>query len=162
MSSGGFIVDSSLGWRWTAWITMIPATFFGTIAFLTLPETYHPVLLQRRASRLRNETRIWAYHSRLDESTPTFSQILTKYLFRPLQMLFSEPILVCMTLYISLIYGILYLFFVAYPIAFAALHFLSILVGILLGCLLVTIATRLWYAPKLHNGSVVPEDRLPP
>lgn len=95
MSSGGFIVDSSLGWRWTAWITMIPATFFGTIAFLTLPETYHPVLLQRRASRLRNETRIWAYHSRLDESTPTFSQILTKYLFRPLQMLFSEPILVC-------------------------------------------------------------------
>ncbi|KAJ5490119.1 Major facilitator superfamily domain general substrate transporter [Penicillium expansum] len=170
---GGFIVDSSLGWRWTAWITMIPAAFFGTIAFLILPETYHPVLLQRRASRLRNETRMWAYHSRLDESTPTFSQILTKYLFRPLQMLFSEPILVCMTLYISLIYGILYLFFVAYPIAFrevrgwtslgiAALPFLGILVGVLLGCLLVTIATRLWYAPKLHNGSVVPEDRLPP
>ncbi|TQB68352.1 Citrinin biosynthesis cluster MFS transporter mrr1 [Monascus purpureus] len=170
---GGFIVDSSLGWRWTAWITMIPASFFGIIAFLTLPETYHPVLLQRRASRLRKETRIWAYHSRLDENTPTFGEILTKYLFRPIQMLFLEPILVCMTIYISLIYGILYLFFVAYPIAFrevrnwkslgiAALPFLGILVGVLMGCLLVTIATRLWYAPKLQNGSVVPEDRLPP
>ncbi|CAI7673691.1 unnamed protein product [Penicillium manginii] len=170
---GGFIVESHLGWRWTAWITMIPASFFGIIAFLVLPETYHPVILQRRASHLRKSTGIWAYRSRLDEKTPTFSEILTKYIFRPMQMLFLEPILVCMTIYISLIYGILYLFFVAYPIAFrqvrgwnnegiASLPFLGILVGVLLGCLVVTVATRLWYAPKVRNGSVVPEDRLPP
>jgi hypothetical protein len=152
---------------------MIPASFFGIIAFLVLPETYHPVILQRRASHLRKSTGIWAYRSRLDEKTPTFSEILTKYIFRPMQMLFLEPILVCMTIYISLIYGILYLFFVAYPIAFrqvrgwnnegiASLPFLGILVGVLLGCLVVTVATRLWYAPKVRNGSVVPEDRLPP
>ncbi|KAL4812714.1 major facilitator superfamily domain-containing protein [Aspergillus spinulosporus] len=171
--TGGFLVDSYLGWRWTAWITMIAASFFGIIAFLTLPETYQPVLLQWRAKRLRRTTHIWAYHSRLDENTPTMREILTKYLFRPIQMLFLEPILVCMTIYISLIYGILYLFFVAYPIAFrevrnwkslgiAALPFLGILIGVLMGCLTVTIATRLWYAPRLKSGSIVPEDRLPP
>ncbi|KAL4982297.1 major facilitator superfamily domain-containing protein [Aspergillus falconensis] len=169
---GGFIVDSTLGWRWTAWITMIPALFFGIIAFLTLPETYQPVL-QRRANRLRREMHIWAYHSRLDEDPPTMREILTGYLFRPIQMLLLEPILVWMTIYISHIYGILYLFFVAYPITFrevrnweslgiAALPFLGILIGVLIGCLLVTVATRLWYAPKLRSGSVVPEDRLPP
>ncbi|KAJ6116998.1 Major facilitator superfamily domain general substrate transporter [Penicillium capsulatum] len=152
---------------------MIPASFFGIIALLVLPETYHPVILQRRANHLRKTTGVWAYRSRLDENTPTFRQILTKYLLRPLQMLFLEPILVCMTIYVSLIYGILYLFFVAYPIAFrqvrgwgnegvAALPFLGILVGVLLGCLVVTVATRLWYAPKVRNGTVVPEDRLPP
>ena len=41
---GSFIVESRLGWRWTAWITMIMATFFGTIAFICTPETYAPVL----------------------------------------------------------------------------------------------------------------------
>ncbi|KAJ5152480.1 Major facilitator superfamily domain general substrate transporter [Penicillium capsulatum] len=151
---GGFIVESHLGWRWTAWITMIPASFFGIIA-LSCPR--HTIL---------------SYFS----AAPTTSvkrRILTKYLLRPLQMLFLEPILVCMTIYISLIYGILYLFFVAYLIAFrhvrgwgnegvAALPFLGILVGVLLGCLVVTVATRLWYAPKVRKGTVVPEDRLPP
>jgi hypothetical protein len=92
---------------------------FGVIAFFIAPETYHPVLLQRRAARLGKENNNPAYYSLLDNSAPTFRDILTKYLFRPFQMLAMEPILVCFTIYISLIYGILYLFFTAYPISFA-------------------------------------------
>lgn len=173
MYRGGFIVDSHLGWRWTAWITLIASSFFGLISFFITPETYHPVLLQRRAARLRKETNNWAYHSLLDKSAPTMRDILTKYLFRPFQMLALEPILVCFTIYISLIYGILYLFFTAYPISFrghrdwtsagvAALPFLGIMVGIAIGCAFITFTTKVNYSRKLQNGTVQPEDRPPP
>lgn len=152
---------------------MIASAFFGVIAFFITPETYHPVLLQRRAARFRKENNNPAYYSPLDKSAPTFRDILTKYLCRPFQMLAMEPILVCFTIYISLIYGILYLFFTAYPISFAehrhwqavgvaALPFLGVIVGIFLGGIFITITTKTYHARKLRGGTVRPEVCLPP
>lgn len=171
---GGFIVESYLGWRWTAWITLIASAFFATIAFIIVPESYPPVLLQQRAARLRIETRNWAYHSALDENPPTGKDILTRYVMRPFQMLILEPILLFVTIYLALIYGIMYLLFEAFPISFqevrgwdnagvAALPFLSILIGVLLGCILITYLTKTRFARKLKkHGKVIPEERLVP
>ncbi|OXV09335.1 hypothetical protein Egran_02901 [Elaphomyces granulatus] len=171
---GGFIVQSYLGWRWTAWITVIGASFFGIIALFVVPESYAPVLHQRRAARLRLETRNWALHSSLDEYRPTFKDIAVKYLFRPIRMLFLEPILLLVTIYLSLIYGLLYLFFESYPISFqrdrgwtnegvAGLPFLGILFGVLCGCALLIAITKTRFARKLReHGRVIPEERLPP
>jgi hypothetical protein len=102
------------------------------------------------------------------------SDIVTKYLLRPFQMLFQEPILLFITIYLALIYGILYLFFEAYPISFsevrgwkhegvAALPFLGILVGVVLGVCLIVYTTKTRFARKLaKHGRVVPEERLLP
>ncbi len=38
------------------------------------------------------------------------------FLLRPLQLLFLEPIVFFISLYMSVLYGLLYMFFVAYPI----------------------------------------------
>jgi MFS family permease len=101
------------------------------------------------------------------------TEIVTKYFFRPVQMLTHEPILALITLYSALIYGLLYLTFFAYPIAFqklrgwehpgtAALPFIGIFVGILCGCLLSAYWNGVWYARKMREqGHVVPEERLP-
>ncbi|KAJ5611109.1 hypothetical protein N7510_007828 [Penicillium lagena] len=171
---GGFITESYLGWRWTAWITLIASATFGCIALFVVPETYPPVLLQQRAARLRRETRNWALHSFLDEHSPSFRQICNNYLLRPFQMLFLEPILLAITLYLALIYGILYLFFEAYPISFgevrgwkhqgvAALPFIGIMIGVFLGCALIIYTTKTRFARKLKkHGRVVPEERLIP
>jgi MFS family permease len=171
-TSGGFIVDSHLGWRWTAWLTLILASFFGILALILVPETYGPLILQRRAARLRKETRKWDYHATLDENKPTLREIFFKYFLRPCQMLLQEPILVLVTIYVSLIYGILYLFFVAYPIEFrgtrgwthagvAALPLLAVMIGLVVGCLIITLHTKYVYARKLKTqGRVPPEDRL--
>ncbi|KAJ5585006.1 uncharacterized protein N7459_004806 [Penicillium hispanicum] len=171
---GGFITDSHLGWRWTAWITLIASAFFGLLALIIVPETYAPKLLQNRAARLRQETRNWALHSFLDEHKPTLKDIGNKYLLRPFQMLFTEPILVCITIYLALIYGILYLFFEAYPISFgevrgwthegvAALPFIGIMIGVLMGVALIIYTTKTSFARKLaKHGRVVPEERLVP
>ena len=168
------MVQSHLGWRWTAWIIVIGGSFFGVIALCIVPESYPPVLLQRRAARLRLETRNWAFHSFLDEYHPTFKDIAVKYLFRPIRMLFLEPILLLVTLYMSLIYGLLYLFVVSYPISFqqdrgwtdegaAGLPFMGVLIGVLCGCALLIAFTKTRFARKLEkHGRVVPEERLPP
>ncbi|KAL3473986.1 major facilitator superfamily domain-containing protein [Aspergillus californicus] len=171
---GGFLTDSYLGWRWTAWITLIASGSFGLIAWFIVPETYHPVLLQRRAARLRRETGNDALYAFLDNHKPTLSDIIRKYLFRPIQMLFLEPILILITLYLALVYGILYLFFEAYPVSFqevrgwknegvAGLPFLGIMIGVFCGVALIIYQTKTRFARKLaKHGRVVPEERLIP
>jgi len=103
--AGGFIVDSYLGWRWTEYITAIMAFFLGSIGFLIIPETFAPVLLQRRAKKIRFETRNWAIHAAADEQQVDFKELATKYLLKPFQMLVMEPILILVTLYMGFIYG---------------------------------------------------------
>lgn len=99
--------------------------------------------------------------------------IVRRYLLRPVAMLIREPILALMTIYMSLIYGIFYLFFEAYPISFSeergwslgvgALPFLSIGLGIILGTLVVLAHLRLRFKPAYTRGETVPpEERLVP
>ncbi|KAK2836916.1 Citrinin biosynthesis cluster MFS transporter mrr1, partial [Arthroderma sp. PD_2] len=171
---GGFIVHSNLGWRWTAWVTLFVDVVVAAAAIFTLPETFAPVILQRRAARLRFETKNWALHSTLDEQPLTFNDIFTKYLSRPFAMLVLEPVLSLITLYLAVVYGILYLFFFAYPISFqqvrgwknpgvAALPFIGLSVGILCGCVVIIHLSKTRFARKMkESGTLVPEDRLPP
>lgn len=149
---GGFVTRSYLGWRWTEYITAIMTFSFGAIAWFIIPETLGSVLLQRRAKRLRYETKDWALHAKADENQIDSKIIAKKYLLRPFKMLAMEPILVFITLYLSLVYGILYLFFESFPIAFqqqrgwnlgvGALPFISIIVGVSIGASIIAIFTR--------------------
>lgn len=163
--------NESLGWRWTAWFTMIMATAFGVPSLFILPETLAPVLLQRRAAKLRTQTRNWAFHSKLDEDPVTLHALVVKYLFKPMRMLAREPILIVVTAYMSLVYGILYLTFVAYPISFeydrgiafgkASLPFLAVFIGVIFGCFGMAWETTTVFQPKLKKaGKMIPEERL--
>ena len=89
---GAYITHSHLGWRWTGWITMIFSAFIGIIGLFTVPETFAPVLLQRRARKLKHMTKNWAVHSALDESPVHFQALMEKYFSKPFVMLFQEPI----------------------------------------------------------------------
>ena len=170
---GGFVTQSSLGWRWTAWITMIMAGLFGGICFVILPETYAPVLLQRKAKKIRFATKNWAVRATFDESPIDLKKIVTQYLGRPFVMLALEPILLLITLYMSFIYGIIYLLFEAYPVSFredrgynlgvSALPFLAIAVGVFAGSCYVAYVTLTTMTTKFNEkGRMVPEDRLIP
>ncbi|KAF2836718.1 MFS general substrate transporter [Patellaria atrata CBS 101060] len=171
--AGGFITMSHLGWRWTEYLTAILGFSFWVFGFALVPESYAPVLLQQRARRIRFATKNWAVHAKADEAELDISSLMHKYLLRPFAMLVFEPILLLITLYMALIYGILYLFFLAYPIAFqesrgwnggvGALPFLGITVGVIAGCLIIAHTTKTRFARKLQEtGRVVPEERLIP
>jgi MFS family permease len=112
---GGFAAEY-LGWRWTNWIVMI----LGGVAWIwtaSIKETYAPVILQRMAAKKRKETGDDRYWSRYDQKM-SIKKSLQVNLSRPFILTATEPILWFWDLYIAVIYGILYLCFVAYPIVF--------------------------------------------
>lgn len=102
---GGF-VGENIGWRWIFWVQMI---FAGAMALLkcTIPETYAPVILKRRAQKLRRETGDENMVTEQELFKVPFSELLIDTLVRPFVMIVTEPILLLLSLYIALIYGLL-------------------------------------------------------
>ena len=170
---GGFIAQSSPGWRWTEYITAIMAFISMALGWFLIPESYAPLLLSSRAKKIRFETKNWAIRAKFDESQVDMAVIVQKYLLRPFKMLILEPILLLVTIYLAFIYGLLYLFFEAYPVSFqlergwnegvAGLPFLALLLGIVIGCGVITYMTKTRYAARLiaNGGRLIPEERLP-
>jgi MFS transporter, DHA1 family, multidrug resistance protein len=170
---GGFVTQSHLGWRWTAWLTLIMAALFGCIGIVLIPETSAARILQYKAQRLRYETRNWALHAKADESRVDFHSIMTIYLIRPFVMFVQEPILSLITAYMSVLYGIIYLLFESYPIAFqeergwnpgvGSLPFAAFIVGIVMGTATMAYSARTNFSRAFKkHGKVIPEERLPP
>lgn len=116
---GGFSTQY-LGWRWTNWIVMIISSI-AWIFVCIVKETYSPTILKRKAARRRQGTGDSRWWCRYDQNV-SFFELLQVNLSRPFVMAVTEPICVFWNLYIAVIYGILYLCFVAYPIVFSEIR----------------------------------------
>jgi hypothetical protein len=107
----------------------------------------------------------------MDEQEITIRSLVVKFLGRPYLMLFQGAILFLITVYLAVAYGILYLFFEAFPIAFndergwkptiASLPFVSLALGILGGGAFATWNTAVHFKAKVDSGTHTPEHRLP-
>ena len=86
-----------------------------------IKETYAPIILKRKAAQRRKETGDDRWWCRYDQRI-SITQVLKTNLSRPFIMTATEPILWFWDLYIAVVYGILYLCFVAYPIIFTELR----------------------------------------
>ncbi|KAH8679039.1 major facilitator superfamily domain-containing protein [Tricladium varicosporioides] len=168
--AGAAIVESSLGWRGVFYITGIVQMVVLFSGIMLLDETSVPIILTRKASRLRRETGNWALHSKHEEVGLNLSNLYEKYLIRPWQ-LFATPICFFMVIYGSFVYGIVYLNFAAFAIEFgeirgwspvpASLPFLAIFVGILFGMAFIIYNQRYYMAQfKANDNKAVPEARL--
>ncbi|KAJ9615270.1 spermine transporter [Cladophialophora chaetospira] len=87
-----------------------------------IPETYAPVILKRRAARLRRETGDENIITEQEKTKLTFHEIVKTSLIRPITMILTEPVLDLMCMYVVLIYAMLYAFFFAYPVIFGELY----------------------------------------
>ena len=109
--------------RWVFWVMTAFAGFCFLQIVFTLPETYEPVLLLEKAKRLRKETGDQNYYAPLEKGgRVSFAERLNNVLRRPFAILIHEPMLIVITIYMSFVYGCLYLLFEAYPIAFTEGH----------------------------------------
>ncbi|KAK0389946.1 hypothetical protein NLU13_3519 [Sarocladium strictum] len=116
----------TIGWRWAFWIAFIYACSTLILTWF-LPETYGPILLERRAKRLRKadpEANAHIVAPRELESTD-LSQLLTVVLTRPIRMLCTELIVSTTCAYLALVYAVFYMSFQAFPIIFQQLYGLS-------------------------------------
>ncbi|CAG9946443.1 unnamed protein product [Clonostachys rosea f. rosea IK726] len=169
---GGYLSDAK-GWRWLYWIQLIFAGVAWFLVTFTVPETYAPTILSRRARKLRESTGIDSHVSEQDLDTRTLGERLRVFLIRPFQLLFGELIVFLISIYMSILYGLLYMFFVAYPIVFqkgkgysagtTGLMFLPVAVGVLLSsCLSPSVNKHYLHLVKKHNGKPPAEARLIP
>ncbi|OBT38554.1 hypothetical protein VE00_10897 [Pseudogymnoascus sp. WSF 3629] len=170
---GGFITMSYLGWRWTMYISAIMGFLAFGLLVVFLKETYAPAVLVRKAAVLRRQTKNWGIHAKQDEIEVDTRELISTNFSRPLRMLFTEPIVLFVTIYMSFIYGLMYALLSAYPIVFQGIHgmnlgvgglpFIGLIIGEFLGGTYI-LFLQSSYAKKLAaNGDVpVPEWRLPP
>ncbi|KAL3476499.1 major facilitator superfamily domain-containing protein [Aspergillus californicus] len=111
---------SELGWRWTFWVDLI---FAGVtlVGLIFIPETFGPVILRRRAAQLTkmSGTLISAPVSKLDTDLATI-------FLRPLYMLIFEPIILATSIYVGVVYALVFFYFQAYPIIFPEIYDFSI------------------------------------
>ncbi|KAI0023748.1 major facilitator superfamily domain-containing protein [Xylariomycetidae sp. FL0641] len=111
-----------LGWRWPIWIAFIFAAAT-VVPTLFLPETYGPIILKRRAVRLRQErgSRCNIYAS-IELEQKSWKEILLIFMARPIRMLATEWIVLFTCLFLGFATGIYYLFFTAYAIIFQGVY----------------------------------------
>ncbi|KAF5986265.1 putative mfs-multidrug-resistance transporter [Fusarium bulbicola] len=136
----GNLATLKLGWRWTAWLTLMGGVVFGSVAFLLTPETQDVCAGANSKS-----------------ATPAFGNLVDD-----LQLIFF-------TVYMSLAYGIIYLTFTMYPLAFVtvrgwsrmdgSLPFIGMTVGVVLACVGIALHS-IYYIQQSRVH--VPERRLPP
>ena len=164
---GGFAAAYK-GYRWTQWCTIAMA-LFAFMVILPTQETYHKVLLGRRAKRL-------GLPSPNPELSPgqAMRLLLTITIFRPVFMLISEPIVLLLSLYNAFTFSVLFAFFAAYPYIFqrvyrfkiwqCGLAFLAVGVGVLLGVLSVisidAFQRHRWLPEDRRINRIAPERRL--
>lgn len=75
------------------------------ITFPAMTEGYSPILLSRRAKRLRHMTRNWALRAKFEETETNLRDLADRYLQRPAKMLVLEPILLLVSIYMSFVFG---------------------------------------------------------
>ena len=97
-----------------------------TLVFFFQDETYGPVILVEKASELRRKTRNWGIHAKQEEVEVDLKELLVKNITRPLRILFTETIVLLVTIYMSFIYGLLYLSLTAYGLIFQGVYGMSL------------------------------------
>ncbi|CAO2647530.1 Nn.00g084520.m01.CDS01 [Neocucurbitaria sp. VM-36] len=139
---GGFIVENTT-WRWCFYVLVIWSGLQLVLIVLFVPETYHPVLLRRKAIRLREETGNQEWIAPIEKMHRSVAKTVLWSCVRPFQLLIFEPMCLNLCILSAILLGILYLFFGAFPLVFQNNHgfsiaqtgltFLGLLVGMLTG-----------------------------
>lgn len=171
---GGFI-GQRLGWRWVFWILLISATLV-TIGIECLNRETNPrVLIERKVKRLQKELNRPELESCYTVGSVNHSprQILFNGMIRPLKMLFLSPLIFLLSLYMAVVYGLLYLLFTTITSVFiSTYHFQPEICGLAYIGLGVGFFSGITVVAKLSDKTVVrmtkanndvfePEMRLP-
>ncbi|WFD20802.1 hypothetical protein MCAP1_003056 [Malassezia caprae] len=167
---GGYVSNAGANWRWVFRACTIFSFVMLLLVVFTMPETLDALRLKKKAQRLRKETGK-PYVAPIERRHLEFSKLPAQVIGKPIKMLFTEPMLFFITLYLSFLYGTVYLLFIAYPAVFGVIHgfrqggvgltFLGFFTGCILGgvyCLLVD-QRRYLKAFEKNNGQLLPPER---
>ncbi|KAE8154970.1 efflux pump antibiotic resistance protein [Aspergillus avenaceus] len=175
---GGFINEFS-HWRWTFYVLIIWTGVILILLIAFVPETFHPVLHERKVLAMRKETGDNRWHTKAQRANQPLSQLLLQSIYRPLMLLAREPMCLNLCIFSALVLGIIYLFFGAFDLVFGNVYGMSLwqcgccFLGMLVGMMIAVATDPIWrrvykHLEKQHRErgdsteKFLPEWRLPP
>ncbi|OCK74066.1 MFS general substrate transporter [Lepidopterella palustris CBS 459.81] len=114
------------GWRFLFWFFMAVLGAAWVLMVLTLPETRHTIILQRKTHRVRAQLAaegLKAASNIIDATAAErkgWVKLFSVTLTRPIRFLLTEPITTSAAIYNGFIYGLIFLFNEAFPIVFSS------------------------------------------
>ncbi|KAH8673244.1 major facilitator superfamily domain-containing protein [Ilyonectria robusta] len=165
---GGF-VSENVGWRWTFRIILILSGVIGVATAIFTRETNAAVLLQQKTERMRKQTGNDKLVPKVTrEGTPR--QMLLRAIVRPLKMLIFSPIVLLISLYTGILFGLVFLLFTTFPALFegiydfnagiAGLAYLGLGLGMVVGLVLFSVLSDKLLGQKKDGPVAQPEKRL--
>ncbi|KAM0541533.1 hypothetical protein ACHAPJ_013202 [Fusarium lateritium] len=167
---GGF-VSENVNWRWTFHIISIFSGLIGIATLVLMRETNYTVLLQRKTQRLRKQTGNAKLAPKLSRNE-TPRQMLAQAIVRPFKLLIFSPIVLLVSLYTGILFGLIFLLFTTFPSVFedvygfspgvAGLAYLGLGIGMVLGLVMFSVLSDKLLGQKNGDQSEAarPEDRL--
>lgn len=172
--AGGFISENTT-WRWVFYATSIATGVIQIAGLFFLRETFAPRILKIRAQKLRKTTGDPSYQTEEEKQNKTLSQSLRISLVRPFRLLFTQPIIQVLALYMAYIYGLMYLMLSTFSdlwtnsnyygesTGIGGLNYISLGLGSFLGAYLCAFLNDRFYRlfKARNNDTGKPEFRIP-
>lgn len=169
----GAFISENISWRWIFFVTTIADGLIQIAGLFFLRETYAPVILGWRKKKLIKETGNQALYTKFDDASKTVRSTLRTAMVRPFRMLFTQPIIQVLALYMMYLYGLMYLVLSTFPVLWKSygfstgiggLHYIALGLGFFLGSqICAPLQDRIYARLKKRYGVTVgrPEFRIP-
>ncbi|TVY80897.1 Efflux pump rdc3 [Lachnellula suecica] len=166
-------IAEKLGWRKILWISAAVAIVCETLFFILLRETYKVPILQRRAARLRKETKDESLTCAWDAEKPSAWLTLQTSITRPLVVMLHSSVLQLMSIYGGMVFAFYYILATTLPgilsttygfsPALVGTSFLAFSIGATFGIIVCNLLLDKIYIKlgKSNGGTAHPEFRLP-
>ncbi|KAH8427343.1 MFS transporter [Aspergillus melleus] len=166
----GSYIPTTLGWRWLEWIMLIFGGFMLVIMLLFQQETHQDLLLTWKAAAVRKYSGQQHWRGPVEVREISLWQRLKIAVSRPFVWIITEPIIILTSLYLIVIYIILFLFLEGYRFIFeGTYHFsqgmnnvtwVSMFIGSAMIALQVPFVWRITRDQQARIGRIHPETRL--
>lgn len=136
------LVCERLSFRWVFYIMIIWSGVLWVLVFLFVPETYEPVLLKKKAQRLRKETGDERYYAPIERQNLSIYESIIVSSKRPFMLIFKDYMTMALCFYTGFTLAIVYMFFVCFPYIYRTVFNFSLqdqgiaFLGLILGLLL--------------------------
>ncbi|KAF3399908.1 putative drug/proton antiporter YHK8 [Penicillium rolfsii] len=176
-SLDGNLMISTCG-RWTFHVLLIWAAVLLVLHICFVPETFHAIILERKAKQIRTERGDDRWQSIMKKGNQPIGSLILRSIYRPLTMLALEPMCLNLCVFSAILLGIIYLFFGAFQLVFTNIYGMNLwqhglcFLGMLIAMPIAALTDPIWrslYArlasqarSKDADARPQPEWRLPP
>lgn len=160
----GFI-NQHVSFRWTFYVMIMWSGVMFLLVCLLVPETYEPVLLRRKAERLRKTTGELRWYAPIEKEKATLYDTVITSSKRPIALIFKDYMTLALCFYTGFTLAIVYMFFVSFPYIYRTvfhfnlqqqgLSFLGLILGLSLTSLCSPAIVSIYYEKLVaRNGGV--------